>query len=66
MRKYSVNHCIEDIDDFEKAKIKVMDKNKNKTKTKKKSDSNISNKANIDENDSAGIVPKNESCCCTM
>ena len=62
MRKYSVNHCIEDIDDFEKAKIKVKDNNK----TKKKSDSNTSNKANIDENDSAGIVPKNESCCCTM
>ena len=64
MRKYSVNHCMEDIDDFEKAKIKVMDKNN--TKTKKKSLSNISNKANIDENDSAGIVPKNESCCCIM
>ena len=64
MRKYSVNHCTEGIDDFEKAKIKVMDKNN--TKTKKKSDSNISNKANIDENDSAGIVLKNESCCCKM
>ena len=62
MRKYSFNHCIEDIDDFEKAKIKIMDKNK----TKKNSDSNISNKANIDENDIEGIIPENESCCCKM
>lgn len=30
MRKYSINHCIEDIDDFEKAKITIMDKNKTK------------------------------------
>jgi serine/threonine protein kinase len=62
MRKYSINHCIEDIDDFEKAKITIMDKNK----TKKKSNSNISNKANIDENDMPGIIPENELCCCTM
>ena len=62
MRKYTFNHCIEDIDDFERAKIKIIDKNK----TKKNSDSNISNKANIDENDIEGIIPENESCCCKM
>ena len=62
MRKYSFNRCIEDIDDYENAKIKVSDKKK----IKKNSDSNISNKANIDENDSAGMTPKNESCCCKM
>ena len=62
MKKLTFSHCIEDFDGFENAKIKIMDTKK----TKKNSDLDVSNKANIDENDSAGIGPKNESCCCKM
>ena len=60
-KNYSITHCHEDNED-EDDKLKIEDLDNSKSET----DSNLSNKADIDEFDSPGLNPKNETECCLM
>ena len=61
-KNYSVTYCNEDNDDENNDKIKIEDLDYSKGDPS----SNLSNKADIDEFDSPGLNPKNETECCIM
>ena len=62
IRSQTFSHCIEEIDNQNNIKMKIEDIDD----SKKKYDSSMSNKADIDEFDSPGLDPKNETECCKM